>query len=1019
MIPIRLSLENFLSYGTAAPTLDFEQFQVACLSGRNGQGKSALLDAITWAVWGKARKSSGNRKPDEELLRVGTREMQVEYVFDVEGERYRVTRSYQESATGKTHTSGLELHMKEEEAGSFRPLTASSMRETQQAIEAVVGLDYDTFINSAFLLQGRSDEFTQKRPSERKEILARILNLGRYEALQEKARTRERAARTDLKQAEREMARLEKTLEKEDGWQEELAAVKEQIAAHKKQLASVRRQERELTERLAGLKARDREGESLQKRLKALQLRSGEREKEAGKLRDRIEKSEELISKAEAIERDHRRLEELQEEREVLDVLQEKHRRLEKKIERKRAALADQKSDLEKRLHGLDVRLESNEKALRESKERLAKEGEARRRLREARAAEEQVEKLRKAQSQLREIDEEKKQLKEQILTRREEINGRQQALKEQIQETQASQPNETALKEEEKKLQDKRERLQKLKRQLEETRSSGQSVAETLRERKGQLSTRRTEREQKVVQLGTIQSTEDGACPTCGTKMTPRHRRQAEGHFQEEVEQLDSTISGLEEEIEDLSAKRAALREQYQSLQQQIADAEGTSERLAEVREQLRSAEEIQKVLARKKKERSALRKRLEKKAFARPERKRWQSLQERCSKLAFDEEAFQKVQETAVCREQYEKELEKLEDEKARKKELEEALCERKEQRQQLKQQLEKGIPFDGLSAEIQQVETELDDLSFDAERLKEVRRKIKALSGAGDQMKDLDHARTNRADWKEQLQSIEQKQEEGAEERAQLEEKVRAVEEALKEKPDLVRRQEAAADERKKLEERMQECQSKRGRLAARLEQAEQDRSQLDQKREEHAESQEARLLYGHLKEAFGKHGIPSLIIEETLPEIEERANGLLERLTDGKMHVRLETLKDKKSGGTRETLEIIITDEQGVPRPYETFSGGESFRVNFALRIALAQLLAERSGVRVRTLVIDEGFGTQDAEGVQNLVEAIQATQDDFDKIIVITHLERLKEAFPVRIEVEKDPVEGSSFEVIGV
>ncbi len=152
---------------------------------------------------------------------------------------------------------------------------------------------------------------------------------------------------------------------------------------------------------------------------------------------------------------------------------------------------------------------------------------------------------------------------------------------------------------------------------------------------------------------------------------------------------------------------------------------------------------------------------------------------------------------------------------------------------------------------------------------------------------------------------------------------------------------------------------------------------------------------------------------------VPEIEDRANTLLECLTDGKMHVRLETLKDKKTGGTKETLDIKITDEQGVARPYETFSGGEGFRVNFALRIALAQLLAERSGVRVRTLVIDEGFGTQDQQGIQNLVEAIQAIQDDFDKILVITHLPELKEVFPVRIEVEKDPVEGSRFEVLGI
>ena len=200
---------------------------------------------------------------------------------------------------------------------------------------------------------------------------------------------------------------------------------------------------------------------------------------------------------------------------------------------------------------------------------------------------------------------------------------------------------------------------------------------------------------------------------------------------------------------------------------------------------------------------------------------------------------------------------------------------------------------------------------------------------------------------------------------------------------------------------------------------LERCARDREQLQSVRADHRESKKAKTLYRHLRDAFGKNGIPALIIEETLPEIEERANALLERLAKGRTRVHLETLKEKKAGGTKETLDIKITDEGGVPRPYETFSGGEAFRVNFALRIALAQLLAERSGVRIRTLVVDEGFGTQDKQGIESIVEAIQVIREDFDKIVVITHLDELKEAFPVRIEVTKHPVEGSSYDVIGV
>jgi exonuclease SbcC len=93
----------------------------------------------------------------------------------------------------------------------------------------------------------------------------------------------------------------------------------------------------------------------------------------------------------------------------------------------------------------------------------------------------------------------------------------------------------------------------------------------------------------------------------------------------------------------------------------------------------------------------------------------------------------------------------------------------------------------------------------------------------------------------------------------------------------------------------------------------------------------------------------------------------------------------------------------------------YSGGEAFRINFALRIALSRLLARRAGAPLPTLFIDEGFGTQDSSGKERLVEAINSIQDDFEKIVVITHIEELKDAFPVRIDVTKTP-EGSMIEV---
>jgi len=167
-----------------------------------------------------------------------------------------------------------------------------------------------------------------------------------------------------------------------------------------------------------------------------------------------------------------------------------------------------------------------------------------------------------------------------------------------------------------------------------------------------------------------------------------------------------------------------------------------------------------------------------------------------------------------------------------------------------------------------------------------------------------------------------------------------------------------------------------------------------------------------VYDELATAFSRKGIQAMIIESALPEIEEEANRLLGRMTDNRMHLRIESQRDTKKGETIETLEIKISDELGT-RNYELFSGGEAFRVDFALRIALSKLLARRAGAPLPTLIIDEGFGTQDSTGREKLVEAINSIQDDFQKILVITHIEELKDAFPVRIEVTKTE-EGSTF-----
>ena len=182
MIPIRLALRNFMCYREGE--LSFEGLHVACLCGDNGNGKSALLDAMTWSLWGKARA-----KTDDELIHLGRTEMEVEFEFAIlqKGlERYRVIRKRTKPRANRAGHPLLDLQIAADQG--FRSIAGNSIRETEQKIIEILHMDYDTFINSVFLLQGRADEFTKKEPYKRKEILGNILGLSRYDELEKLAK---------------------------------------------------------------------------------------------------------------------------------------------------------------------------------------------------------------------------------------------------------------------------------------------------------------------------------------------------------------------------------------------------------------------------------------------------------------------------------------------------------------------------------------------------------------------------------------------------------------------------------------------------------------------------------------------------------------------------------------------------------------------------------------------------------------------------------------------------------------
>src|SRR3712207_5471865 len=193
MIPSKLRLRNFMCYRDELAPLDFEGIHVVCLSGENGAGKSTLLDAITWALWGRARAKS-----DDDLIAQGENDMEVDFEFVLDGALRRVIRRRTRGKRGQTI---VDFQVRDAD-GTWRRIGGDGVRDTDAHIVAALRMSYETFINSSFLLQGRADEFTNRKPAERKQVLADILGLAEYEELEARAKARRAVCDDSLRSLE-------------------------------------------------------------------------------------------------------------------------------------------------------------------------------------------------------------------------------------------------------------------------------------------------------------------------------------------------------------------------------------------------------------------------------------------------------------------------------------------------------------------------------------------------------------------------------------------------------------------------------------------------------------------------------------------------------------------------------------------------------------------------------------------------------------------------------------------------
>lgn len=1014
MIPLRLKLHNFLSYGESVDPLDFSEFKLACLTGKNGHGKSAILDAITWAVWGEARKADFSRTPDSDLLRLSADEMTVEFSFVLNGYIYTVDRGFKRGK--KTGKSTLEFSVQEEQDSQPRLLTGSSKRETQARIIETVGLDYRTFVNSSFLKQGKSDEFTRQSPKDRKEILTNILGLSFYDQMLEETKQQLNASKAEEQNVMQRIGSIEEELKEEENILAKETELKDTLAEKEKVLNEILQHETKAQEELNNLSREKERVDGWKREVESIQQRQQEYSTRTNQLQTSQQEMNKLIERGDEIESRHQRHQEIQQQLNAFIKTESQWKQLEKEKSTLEKTVDRKRSQLREQLAGL----QSEDKQIVKSKEECsgwieneAKIENAYKSYQDLLKAENECSQNKPAYEQLQKSiqDTENKinQELQQLQNKKAELLGQTQAIPKLEAEIQTIKQRLIELQSLEKQQEDLDTKVKELIEQGQEARSHSNLLTDKLEQTKNKL-----HETKEIITL--IESGSTDACPVCKQSLKEHAQGELKQHYRDEINLLNAEIQSTEKKQVEAKTELERIGAAYKSQNQQLEQLKKTISGFQAERDTLPQKEKEFTRLKVLQQTRNGIEAQINENRFAQEHRNQLEKHQKDLQDLDYAPERHAELQKKIHEHRKAESDWQTLGDKKKQFLELEERYKQITQQISTLQTNLETQQFCEEEQSKIKQIIEQIQPLLKELEKREALQKELSSLQNALVEINQLKEAKTKLPEVTKELDELKSKslqlQTQFQETQKKIENAATLVEQYEKQKAainEIQTERKAVDTDRNALNQEMGSVRARKETLEKRKKETVSLREQLD------AVTKEIRYCE-ILRRAFSRDGIPAMMVEQALPELEDDANRLLRRLTHGSCTVKFQTQRESKTGGMKETLDIMISDEMGT-RDYDMFSGGEAFRTDLAVRIALSQLLCRRAGSRLQLLVIDEGFGTQDAEGLSNIVDAIDEIQDEFEKVLVVTHIDELKERFKDRIEVIKDPGIGSRFQVV--
>lgn len=1004
MIPQQLTLRNFLSYRQA--TLDFRGLQVACICGPNGAGKSSLLEAMAWAIWGQSRAAT-----EDDLIHLGETEAQVDFIFISHQHCYRIIRTHP-----RGQASSLEFQVATNSDSlppKFRSLTERKLRATQQAILTHLKLDYDTFINSAYLRQGRADEFMLKRPGDRKQLLAELLKLSQYDQLAERAKDLSRQFKAQVDLLEKSLTAIQAHLQQAEIIASEQAALERTIAqlqtqqqtetqTHQK-LQSIQTQRQTWHEKLNWAQQRQR---TLAEDRQQLQSQFQTNRQQQQELSALLGQSAQIVAGYTAFKELQTQEDQQNQKFQAYQTAQEHQQQLQQQQAHQRQQLQGQ---LQQQVAQREA-LQQQQQEIAQVLSRVPEVEAALGKLQQARASLNHLDQL---QTQVFPLLQRQQQLQSQLDHQTSRLSAHLEELRTNIGQMQTQQERQPQIQQAVVQVSEQIGYLEKRRIYQQHVQEKGlerRSFMERLQAHQRDYETQLAHLEQKFELL----KQPDAACPLCDRPLDELHWTLVRQKHEEQRQEILNRIWVVREQLAVSEREIQVLRQEYRCLDQELSEFTAILERRGQLQEQLHTTDTLSQTLGKTQAEVARIEKSLQRKDYAAELQAELDQLQQALAQLNYDEKNH------PIARGQVER---------WRWAEIKQA-----EIKQAQRQQQQISARFPQLETKIADLEQQLDHLQGNGkfqtqpsqlqQQLNQVRQSLIELSynrAAHDSLRtqlrqaqvwQLRHQELQRAQ-----QAFPQVQHRGQALAQILQARSQDLDAATAQVQTLQQQLSATPDPHPQIQQLEQQILQRRQQLdhhIAQLGRLQQKHHYLETLKAQHQEQQlqlqtarQQNRVYQELALAFGKNGLQALMIENVLPQLEQETNQILGRLSANQLHVQFVTQRAGRSSKTKliDTLDILIADARGT-RAYETYSGGEAFRVNFAIRLALARLLAQRSGSDLQMLIIDEGFGTQDVQGCERLIAAINAIAPDFACILTVTHMTALKEAFQTRIEVTK-------------